>query len=226
MVALMASGQRLSLAPTVLGYIHRGLVEAASHPDHPDKANVIFPSHYVIGWLTELFPYLHRRRPVSDCPGDFPTFIRYAGLLDSILSLSQARHIFRDMRYLSLRARDLLASRARVFQSLSALRSMIDIYKLSTIEICWLSSKIEDIFGIVETAAKIKELVDVKRVKALSNQDLACSSKIAHIEGQIKEAEHVKADLVEPGHSKLLDLEKKKDHLKILIGSIISFNNV
>ncbi|KAJ8426816.1 hypothetical protein Cgig2_022597 [Carnegiea gigantea] len=61
--------------------------------------------------------------------------------------------------------RDLLAGRARVFQSLSALCSMIDIYNLSTIEIYWLSSKIEEIFGVVETAAKIEELVDVTRLK-------------------------------------------------------------
>ncbi|KAJ8447931.1 hypothetical protein Cgig2_012066 [Carnegiea gigantea] len=122
----------------------------------------------------------------------------------------------------------------------SALRSMIDIFNLSTIEICWLSSKIEEIFGIVETAAKMKELVDVNRVKALSDQDLTCSSKIAYIEGQInnlsseaskfkkKKAEQVKVDLVEAGFSKLQDLEKEKekDRLKNLIGFVISFNNV
>ena len=45
MAALMASGRRISLAPTVLGYIYHGLGEAASHPDHPGKANAIFPSH-------------------------------------------------------------------------------------------------------------------------------------------------------------------------------------
>jgi len=60
---------------------------------------------------------------------------------------------------------------------------MIDIYKLSTIEICWLSSKIEETFDVVETATKIKELVDVDRFKALSDQDLTCSSEITHIEG-------------------------------------------
>jgi len=53
-------------------------------------------------------------------------------------------------------ASELLARRARGFPSLSALRSMIDIYNLSTIEICRLSSKIEEIFGIVETAVKIE----------------------------------------------------------------------
>ncbi|KAJ8437713.1 hypothetical protein Cgig2_008339 [Carnegiea gigantea] len=53
-------------------------------------------------------------------------------------------------------ARDLLTSRA---------------------QICWLFYKVEEIFGIVET-------VDVDRVKVLSNQDVTCSSEIAHIEGQ------------------------------------------
>jgi len=37
----------------------------------------------------------------------------------------------------------------------------------------------------VETAIKIEELVDVDRVKALSNQDVTCSSEIAHIEDQL-----------------------------------------
>ena len=46
---------------------------------------------------------------------------------------------------------------------------MINIHKLSTIEICWLSSKVEEIFGVVEAAVKLEELVDVDRVKALSN---------------------------------------------------------
>jgi len=41
-----------------------------------------------------------------------------------------------------------------------------------------------------------------------------------------KEAEQVKADLVEAGFPKLQDLEKEKDYLKNLIVSIISFNNV
>ncbi|KAJ8430067.1 hypothetical protein Cgig2_028779 [Carnegiea gigantea] len=82
-------------------------------------------------------------------------------------------------------ARELIASRARVFQSLSALRSIIDIYNLNTIEICWLSSKIEEIFGVVKTVVKIEDLVDIDRVKALSNQDLTCSSEITHIEDQL-----------------------------------------
>ncbi|KAJ8429201.1 LOW QUALITY PROTEIN: hypothetical protein Cgig2_032987 [Carnegiea gigantea] len=73
MAALMASGQRISLAPTVLGYIYHDLGDATSDPDHPGKANTIFPSYYVIGWLAELFPCFYRRRLDSNCPGDFPT---------------------------------------------------------------------------------------------------------------------------------------------------------
>ena len=58
---------------------------------------------------------------------------------------------------------------------------MIDIYKLSTKEIYWLSSKIEEIFGVVKATVNNKKLVDIGWVKALSNQDLTCSSKIFHI---------------------------------------------
>ena len=49
---------------------------------------------------------------------------------------------------------------------------MVNIYKLSTMEIYWLSSKIEEIFGIVKTIVKIKETADIDRVKTLSDQDL------------------------------------------------------
>ena len=100
MVELKACGQQISLTPSMLGYIYHGLGEATSHPDYPGEANVIFPSHYIIGWLAELFPCLYRRRPNSDCPSDFPTLVRYAGLLGSKLSLSQARHVFKDGSYL------------------------------------------------------------------------------------------------------------------------------
>ena len=72
----------------VLGYIYEHLGEAASHPDHSCKANVIFPNHYVIGWLAELFPYLYHYCPNSDYPGDFP-YLRlnmFSGMGDIILS--------------------------------------------------------------------------------------------------------------------------------------------
>ena len=83
MVALMAFRQHISLAPLVLGYIYCGLEEATCHPNHPSKASVICPTHYIIGWLADLFPCLYRCHPYSNCPGDFPTLVRYAGLLSS-----------------------------------------------------------------------------------------------------------------------------------------------
>ncbi|KAJ8423333.1 hypothetical protein Cgig2_021289 [Carnegiea gigantea] len=46
MAALMASGQRVSLAPTVLSYIYRGLGDATNNPDYPGKASTIFTIHY------------------------------------------------------------------------------------------------------------------------------------------------------------------------------------
>ncbi|KAJ8439083.1 hypothetical protein Cgig2_009226 [Carnegiea gigantea] len=98
MASLMASGQRTSLAPMMLGYIYHGLGEAVSHPDHLGKVDIIFPNHYGIGWLAELFPCLYRRCLDSGCPGHFPT------MLGSKLSLCQAKHILRDGRYLSLRS--------------------------------------------------------------------------------------------------------------------------
>ena len=99
MVALMACGQWIPLAPSVLGYIYHGLGEAASHQEYPDKANVIFPSHYIIGWLAELFPCLYRRCPDSDCPSDFSTQV----CLVVNFPYLKPDMLFRDRRYLSLR---------------------------------------------------------------------------------------------------------------------------
>ena len=46
------------------------------------------------------------------------------------------------------------------------------------------------------------------------------------LDSKKQEEEHVKADLIEAGLSKLQDLEKEKERLKNLIGVVISFNNV
>ncbi|KAJ8422583.1 hypothetical protein Cgig2_007492 [Carnegiea gigantea] len=106
---------------------------------------------------------------------------------------------------------------------LQGVESMIDIYKLSTIELCWISSKIEEIFGIVETVMKIKELVDVDWVKeqkilreeeqihktredlTIQQQGLieARSKLRSSLDLKKREAEQVKADLAEAGFSKL-----------------------
>ncbi|KAJ8444878.1 hypothetical protein Cgig2_029809 [Carnegiea gigantea] len=45
--------------------------------------------------------------------------------------------------------------------------------------------QIEEIFGVAETAVKIKDSMDIDGVKALSGQDLTCSSEITHIEDQL-----------------------------------------
>ena len=58
--------------------------------------------------------------------------------------------------------------------------------------------------SLIEAGSKLKSSLDLKK----------------------REAEQVKANLLEVGFSKLQDLEQEKDHLKILIGSVISFNNV
>ncbi|KAJ8438444.1 LOW QUALITY PROTEIN: hypothetical protein Cgig2_027124 [Carnegiea gigantea] len=259
MATLMASGQQIFLAPMMLGYIRHGLREAASHPDHPGKADVIFPNHYVIDWLAELFRCLYCRRLDSDYPDCLVANFHY----------SQARRVFRDVRYLSLRAssyredsrniRDrsiinlaqALADLQRpdtgakfyvspsyyeglaereFLNSMSALRSMIDIYKISTIEICF----IEDIFGVVETIAKIEELINVDRL-CLTRISLVLLkiTRIEELEAKEKEIfkgggedspnargfDHLTAkfeekesgiDLVEAGFSKLQDLEKEK----------------
>ena len=46
------------------------------------------------------------------------------------------------------------------------------------------------------------------------------------LDSKKQEVEKVKVDLIEAGLSKLQDLEEKNDHLKNLIGVVISFNNV
>ena len=59
-------------------------------------------------------------------------------------------------------------------------------------------------YNLIEAEGKLKSSLDLRK----------------------KEAEQVKADLIGAGFSKLQDLEKAKDHLKDLIGSVTSFNNV
>ena len=58
----------------------------------------------MIGWLAELFPCLYCHRPDSDCRSHVLTLVRYPRLLGRKLSLPQARHVFGDGGYLSLRA--------------------------------------------------------------------------------------------------------------------------
>ncbi|KAJ8439610.1 hypothetical protein Cgig2_017177 [Carnegiea gigantea] len=134
----------------------KNLVEIASHPAHLDKANKIVHSYYITGWLAKLFPCLSHHLD-SDCLSDF-----HIRLVGSRLSLPQTTHVSREGIRLSLRAT-----------------------YLNTIEICWLSSNIKEIIAIVETVAQIKKIIDVDRVKFLSDQDLTFSSEIVHIKGEL-----------------------------------------
>ncbi|KAJ8434336.1 hypothetical protein Cgig2_010953 [Carnegiea gigantea] len=315
MDALMASGQRISLVPTVLGYIYHSLGEAASYPDHPGKADAIFPIHYIIGWLVELFPSLYHHRPDSD----FPSLVYYAGLLGSKLSLPQARHVFRDGRYLSLRAssyredshngRDvidiglpdenfkfLLSIWSSVLPVHVGAELLLEPYYPNRFarQFGFDQGVLSNRLSFIRALRQQRSILDLAQAyadlqmrdtgakfyaKALSNQDLTCSSEIAHIKDQLynlsskasklkvkeqevlreeewihkmkeyltiqqqgltkaesklkssldlkkREAEQVKADLAEAGFCKLQDLGKGKNHLKSLIGSIISSYNV
>ncbi|KAJ8443572.1 hypothetical protein Cgig2_020659 [Carnegiea gigantea] len=87
MASLMAKGQKISLAPTLMCY-----------------ANPCFPIHYVVGWLAETFPALYFQHPNSECPVDYPTLMCYAGILAKRFSLAQARSIFRSGQSISFRA--------------------------------------------------------------------------------------------------------------------------
>ncbi|KAJ8426541.1 hypothetical protein Cgig2_002061 [Carnegiea gigantea] len=174
MAALMASGQRVSLAPTVLDYIYHGIEDAISNPDYPGKANTIFHIHYVIGWLAELFPCLYRHRPDSDCPDDFPTLVCYVGLLGNKLSLLHARHIFRDGRYLSFRA-------SSYHEDSRNGRDVIDMGLPEEDSKFLLSIRSAVLLVLLKAEGKLKSSLDLKK----------------------KEAEQVKADLAEAGFSKL-----------------------
>ncbi|KAJ8429287.1 LOW QUALITY PROTEIN: hypothetical protein Cgig2_016325 [Carnegiea gigantea] len=167
------------------------------------------------------------------------------------LSLSQARHIFRDEQFAYLQAstfpedsrtgRDLIDV-GLLDDDFRTLRSLIDIYKLSTIGMCWLSSKIEEIFGIIE------ESVDIDLVNALSDRDLTCSSKLNNLSNEASKlrVRDLEGRAAHPQNQHMLieaegklkstldlkkkeadqDLEKEKDHLKNLIRSVISFKDV
>ena len=96
MACLMAHGSKVSLAPTVLGYIYHGLGEIVSCPRRPGFTYISMPVHYIVGWLGEHFPYLYRSRPDGDFPRGYPQLVRYAGIEPREVSISHARFIFRS----------------------------------------------------------------------------------------------------------------------------------
>ncbi|KAJ8427717.1 hypothetical protein Cgig2_022191 [Carnegiea gigantea] len=71
------------------GCIYHGIAEAASHPDNPGKANTIFPSHYVIGWLADdslvTFPPLFVMLGCSVANFPYPRLDTFLGMGDIFL---------------------------------------------------------------------------------------------------------------------------------------------
>jgi len=72
----------------------------------------------------------------------------------------------------------LLANKVRVFRSLKILHSLVDESHLSIVEISWITFKVEEAFNIAEIVAKMEGLVDIQRLRLLSSQDSAYTSKL------------------------------------------------
>jgi len=85
-----------------------------------------------------------------------------------------------------------------------------------------LKVKEQEVLREEERICKMREDVNIQQQVLLEPDEKLKSS----LDLKKKEAEQVKADLAEVGFSKLQDLEKEKNHLKCLIGSVISFKNV
>ncbi|PON42744.1 Aminotransferase-like mobile domain containing protein [Trema orientale] len=94
MASLMAQGVKVSLAPSVLGYIYRALSIPATSPQ--DSTHSFLPMHYVIGWLAEHFRELYSG---WDSAIDLSYLSKYAGVPAEKRSLNGARRIFREEDY-------------------------------------------------------------------------------------------------------------------------------
>ncbi|KAI5318301.1 hypothetical protein L3X38_038009 [Prunus dulcis] len=92
----MARGIKVSIAPTVLGYIYHGLGETVTCPRGPGSSLACFPVHYVIGWMGEYFPCLYRCHNDIEFPASYPPLTRYAGIAANDMDISKARVIFRS----------------------------------------------------------------------------------------------------------------------------------
>ncbi|CAL8119137.1 unnamed protein product [Prunus armeniaca] len=114
MACLMAQGVRVSLAPTILGYIYNGLGEIATHPKGPGSSSASFPIHYVIGWLGE---HMGLYVPQTDkgFVKDYPFLVRYAGVKPKDFRLNRARIIFRRDKELIYRPTTFIEDEGRSF---------------------------------------------------------------------------------------------------------------
>nr|DAD22952.1 TPA_asm: hypothetical protein HUJ06_024415 [Nelumbo nucifera] len=107
MAPIMALGRRVSLAPTVLGYIYHSLNIAAICPMGPGDAKVYVPIHYVIAWLGEFFPNLVGRRPSREYPRSYPYMSRYSSMGSHSMSSRFAQEFFRQANNFHLRLTDI-----------------------------------------------------------------------------------------------------------------------
>jgi len=115
MACLMAQGVRVSLAPTVLGYIYHGLGEIATHSEGPGLSSASFPIHYVIGWLGEHIPGLYVPQTDREFVKDYPFLVRYAGAKPKYFRLNRARIIFRSDKDLIYRPTTFIEDEGRSF---------------------------------------------------------------------------------------------------------------
>lgn len=125
MACLMARGNRVSLAPTVLGCIYHGLGELVTGPRAPSVSQGCLPVHYVIGWLGEHFTCFYRRRVASDFPANYPYLARYAGVDGEYLDITSARVAFRTAESIDYRPAPFIEEKGSFFlddQSLSEKR--------------------------------------------------------------------------------------------------------
>ncbi|XP_060970444.1 uncharacterized protein LOC133037370 [Cannabis sativa] len=94
MASLMAQGVKVSLAPSVLGYIYHGLSIGALHMQGLGES--FMPVHYVLGWLAEHFRDLYSGWSSLI---DLPFLGKYAGVPPEEPSLNIARRILREEDY-------------------------------------------------------------------------------------------------------------------------------
>ncbi|KAM6546467.1 hypothetical protein CsatB_027203 [Cannabis sativa] len=93
MASMMAHGHKVSLAPSVLGYIYRALYDSAIHGQGRGQAFLLI--HYVIGWLAEHFRHLYSGWDLMD----LPHLSKYGGIPAERRSMNGARHILRGEDY-------------------------------------------------------------------------------------------------------------------------------
>ncbi|KAL3528752.1 hypothetical protein ACH5RR_008074 [Cinchona calisaya] len=121
MACKMAEGNKISLAPAVLGFVYHKLGEICTTKEGPNTANAPFPSHLLVGWLGEHFLALYRRRLVCDFPRNYPLLARYSGVLAEKITIFQAQLVFRSEQHVEYYSNQLEDSRDMEFLNIDKL---------------------------------------------------------------------------------------------------------